>query len=204
MRKTIVYFAHPAHRHSVANAALARVAREVTDVTFVDLYAEYPRMKIDVDREQERLMAHDAIVFQFPLMWYSTPSILKEWQDLVLEYGFAYGDGGDRLKGKLFLPVVSVGGPEDAYRPEGYNRFELRTLLSPLEQTANLCSMRYVSPFVLFAALKARNDARLETHSDGYRELLEALRDETLDLTAADELGQMTAAQLPIKAEASQ
>ena len=51
-------------------------------VTFVDLYAEYPRFEIDVDREQARLLAHDVIVFQNPLFWYSTPAILKEWQDL--------------------------------------------------------------------------------------------------------------------------
>lgn len=28
---------------------------------------------------------------QHPFYWYSTPALLKEWQDLVLEHGWAYG-----------------------------------------------------------------------------------------------------------------
>ena len=39
---------------------------------------------------------HDVVIFQFPLFWYSTPPILKQWQDIVLEYGWAYGEGGTK------------------------------------------------------------------------------------------------------------
>ena len=92
--KTLVLFAHPAHRHSRTNRLMLEAARRIAGVTIVDLYADYPRFEIDVEREQQRLLEHDAIVFQFPLYWYSTPSLLKEWQDLVLEHGFAYGEHG--------------------------------------------------------------------------------------------------------------
>jgi glutathione-regulated potassium-efflux system ancillary protein KefG len=37
------------------------------------------------------------------LYWYSTPAILKEWQDLVLEHVFAYGHEGTKLHGKIFF-----------------------------------------------------------------------------------------------------
>ena len=57
------------------------------------------------------------------------------------------------------LPVATAGGPDDAYREQGSNKFPLRTLLTPLEQTANLCQMRYIPPFVLFASLKALEKA---------------------------------------------
>jgi len=43
------------------------------------------------------------IVFHHPFYWYSSPAILKEWQDLVLEYGFAYGHEGTALRGKKSL-----------------------------------------------------------------------------------------------------
>ncbi len=56
-----------------------------------DLYEAYPDFGIDVGREQERLPAHDVVVFQHPLFWYSTAAILQEWKDLVLEHGWAYG-----------------------------------------------------------------------------------------------------------------
>lgn len=71
--KTLVLYAHPAQQHSRVNAAMAAVANDIPDVSFVDLYAEYPRLNLDVEVEQQRLLDHDAIILQFPLMWYSTP-----------------------------------------------------------------------------------------------------------------------------------
>jgi len=92
---------------------LKRASSGIEDVTIVDLYAEYPDFCIDIDREQQRLREHDIIVFMFPLYWYSTPSILKEWQDLVLEHGFAYGHDGKELSGKKLLCALTAGGNED-------------------------------------------------------------------------------------------
>jgi Flavodoxin-like fold len=67
---------------------------------------KYPDFHINVAREQELLTLHDVIVFQHPLYWYSYPAILKEWQDLVLESGFAFGHMGTRLAGKLLLHAI--------------------------------------------------------------------------------------------------
>ena len=89
MARLIVYYAHPGHRYSQVNAKMFARAQAVDDVTIVDLYAEYPRHNIRVDIEQKRLLDHDIVLFQFPLFWYSSPSLIKEWEDLVLEQGFA-------------------------------------------------------------------------------------------------------------------
>ena len=48
---------------------IAAAANGVDGVTHVDLYAEYPRHDIDIDREQTRLLEHQVIVLQFPLFW---------------------------------------------------------------------------------------------------------------------------------------
>ena len=93
MAKLLIYYAHPGNRYSHVNKVMASRARGIAGISFVDLYADYPRHNIDIDVEQKRLLDHDVILFQFPLFWYSTPSLIKEWQDLVLEYGFAYGEG---------------------------------------------------------------------------------------------------------------
>jgi putative NADPH-quinone reductase len=201
MTKVLVLFAHPGQRHSRINVDMARVAQTTRDISFVDLYAEYPRFNINIGTEQQRLLEHSVIIFQFPVYWYSTPSLLKEWQDLVLEYGFAYGPAGNKLAGKLLLPIVTAGGTEQAYRFSGSNSFPLRTLLSPLEQTANLCQMQYIPPFVLFASLKARTDGRVQTHLDQYRSLLEALRDERLDIDTALQRELLSDNALPINSE---
>jgi len=198
MSNILVLFAHPVVRHSVANSEMARRAQAVKGVTFVDLYAEYPRHNIDIEREQKRLIEHDVIVMQFPLLWYSTPSLLKEWQDLVLENGFAYGEGGDRLHGKRLMLAITAGGPETAYDPEGYNNFPLRRFLTPLEQTANLCGMVFLPPFVLFGALRARAKGGTSAHTETYGTLLEALRDDRLDFDALGERELLQAGPLPL------
>lgn len=186
MARLIVYYAHPGHRHSHVNRHMAQAAEAVDGITFVDLYRDYPRFDINVDVEQQRLLSHDVILFQFPLFWYSTPSIIKEWQDLVLEHGFAYGADGDRLEGKRMMLAVTAAGPEDAYSAGGYQHYPLRDFLRPLEQTARLCSMTFAPPYVLFASLRAPSSGAVEPHVEGYRRLLEAIRDDRYDWDAAE------------------
>ena len=108
-RNVLVLFAHPSPGRSEVNGPMARAAAGIDGVTLVDLYAEYPDFRIDVDREQKRLLDHDVIVFQHPLYWYSTTAILKEWQDLVLEHGFAYGSEGTALQGKIDAEATARG-----------------------------------------------------------------------------------------------
>ncbi|WFR95385.1 NAD(P)H-dependent oxidoreductase [Rhizobium tumorigenes] len=199
MVRVLVLFAHPGQRHSKINVAMAKTARSIEGITFVDLYAEYPTFNIDIDLEQTRLLEHDVLVLQFPIYWYSTPSLLKEWQDLVLEYGFAYGHDGDRLKGKRFMVAATAGGDEQAYHPQGRNHFGFRTLLSPLEQTANLCQMEFVAPFVLFSAGKGASGGRGVQHVADYRALLESLRDDRFDYEAARHVDVLHHDTLPIR-----
>ena len=184
-KKILVLFAHPAQRRSEVNVALAKAASRLKFVTLVDLYAEYPDYFIDVDREQKRLEKHDIIVFLHPVYWYSTPAMLKEWQDLVLEYGFAYGTGGTKLAGKTFFCALTAGGPQEAYHKRGYNHFTLRELFVPLEQTANLCGMTWLPPFALYAARRAHDEGRVEAHADEFVELLTALSEDRISLPAA-------------------
>lgn len=199
MANLLVYYAHPGHRFSRVNKAMRKSAQAVKDVTFVDLYEEYPRHHINVDQEQERLRAHDVILFQFPLFWYSTPSIIKEWQDLVLEHGFAYGAEGHQLKGKTMMLAITAAGPQDAYAPKGYQNYPLRTFLTPLEQTATLCGMAFPAPYVLHASLKAPDAGEIAPHAEGYATLLSAIRDDLYDFDAAMSKEIVTYADLPLK-----
>ena len=184
-QKVLVLFAHPAQRGSEVNVPMLKVAEWVTGVTVVDLYAEYPVLDIDIDAEQARLREHDVIVFAFPMYWYSTPAILKEWQDQVLEYGFAYGSEGTALHGKTFFAATTTGGPEEAYRTEGYNHFTVRQLFAPLEQTASLCGMTYLPPLILHRARSAKELRTVDPHLEAWEHLLEALVHGSLDMAAA-------------------
>jgi glutathione-regulated potassium-efflux system ancillary protein KefG len=185
MRRILVQLAHPVLERSRVNRRLLAAIRALDGVTINDLYEAYPTLAIDIEREQELLLTHDVIVFQHPFYWYSAPAILKEWQDLVLEHGWAYGEGGTRLQGKLTFNAISTGGPANVYRRDGYNRFTVRELLAPWDQTAFLCGMRFLAPYVVHAALRVRGDDDLAPRRDGYRRLLEALRDDRIDLERA-------------------
>jgi glutathione-regulated potassium-efflux system ancillary protein KefG len=194
-RRILIQFAHPVLERSRVNLPLLDAVRDLPGVTINDLYEEYPTLSIDVAREQALLAEHDVIVFHHPFFWYSTPAILKQWQDMVLEHGWAYGPGGRALAGKITFNVLSTGGPASAYRRDGYNRYTVRELLAPWEQTANLCGMRYLAPYVAHGALRAADQLGLPEHCAAYRRLLEALRDDRLDLeraAAADQLGEAT------------
>ena len=188
VRRILVLFAHPSLDRSEVNRPLAEAIRDLQGVTLIDLYAEYPDFQIDIDREQQRLLGHDIIVFQHPLYWYSTPAILKEWQDLVLEHGFAYGTNGNALHGKIFFNAITAGGMEAAYRAEGYNHFTIRELLQPLEQMARLCGMTYLPPLALFDARTAVEEGRVSQHIADCTHVLQALRDDRLDIAAAQKL----------------
>ena len=185
MRRILVLFAHPVLERSRVNRRLVDSIRDIENVRIHDLYEEYPTLAINVKREQKLLLEHDVIVFQHPFYWYSAPSIMKEWQDLVLEHGWAYGEGGTHLRGKITLNAVTTGGPASAYQKAGYNRFSVRELLAPFDQTAYLCGMRYLAPFSVHAALRVGSEDDVASSRAAYVRLIEALRDDRIDLDAA-------------------
>lgn len=193
MAKLLIYYAHPGHRYSRANAAMAQTAQKIDQVSFVDLYALYPRNHIDVDQEQNRVREHDVILFQHPFFWYSTPPIIKEWFDLVLEHGFAYGKGATELSGKKMMNALTAAGPEEAYSTDGSQHYPIRTFLTPIEQTARLCQMQYLPPYILFSSLSATIGGEIAEHVRGYRDLLEAIRDDRYDQTRAAKLDYLLA-----------
>jgi glutathione-regulated potassium-efflux system ancillary protein KefG len=175
--RILILFAHPAMEKSRINRSLAHGVKDIPGVTFRDLYEIYPDLHIDVNQEQRLLTEHDVILFQHPFYWYSTPALLKEWMDLVLEYGWAYGEKGNRLEGKAWIHAISTGGPKEAYDSQGYNRFSIRQLLAPLDQTAHLCGMYFLPPFVIHGALKIDPTLELPSYVDAYRKLVTGLRD---------------------------
>jgi glutathione-regulated potassium-efflux system ancillary protein KefG len=177
MARTLVLFAHPALEKSRVHRRLTRdlpalVAR-TPGLTFRDLYETYPDFDVDVEAEQRLLESHDLVVLQHPFYWYSAPALVKQWFDLVLEHGWAYGSRGRALEGKRVLSVVTLGGSAGAYCRGGYNRFTVRELLAPIEQTARLCRMTYLPPYAVFGTHHL-DDAGVAAEADRYARLLAA------------------------------
>jgi len=145
----LVILGHPDVRnHSIANKIIVDELARLEDLEIRELASLYPDFQIDVEAEQQALIAAETIVLQFPFYWYSVPGILKQWLDLVLAYGFAYGSNGTKLHGKRMILSMTIGGPEEAYQPDGYNTYRIDELITPLKQTANLSGMTLTTPVI--------------------------------------------------------
>jgi len=173
-RITILIF-HPLLHKSRVNQKLIQAVDGMDGVSIRYMYDLYPDFFIDVKKEQEILLETDIIVWHHPLYWYSSPSLLKEWIDLVLEHGFAFGRKGHALDGKTVLSAISTGGRREAYQSEE-DKYSIRQLMAPFEQTTKLCRMTYLSPFVTHGT-HLLDTAGIEKAASDYAKVIGALRD---------------------------
>ncbi|MFC4871669.1 NAD(P)H-dependent oxidoreductase [Negadavirga shengliensis] len=121
MKKILVLMFHPRLETSKVNKFLLNAMLEQQHVIVKNMYEIYPDFNIDVKAEQQDLLNADLMIMQHPFFWYAAPPLVKQWIDLVLEHGWAYGTGGDKLKGKKIMHIISSGGGFEIYRSEGKN-----------------------------------------------------------------------------------
>ncbi len=180
MPRVLILFAHPRLERSRTSRALLRHLPDRPDVQLRDLYELYPTFDVDIPREQALLAEHDIVVMQHPVYWYSVPPLMKQWIDLVLAFGWAYGPGGTALRGKTWLHVTSTGGAAEAYTAAGFHGSTLADFMRPLQRTATLCGMRWLPPFAVHGTHRL-DDAGLERAAAAYGRLLAGLADGVLD-----------------------
>lgn len=185
MKKVLIIFGHPAFKRSTINSSLREAVETLDGVTFHDLYASYPDFLIDVRHEQQLCENHDIIIFQHPFYWYSTPAIVKEWFDLVLEHAWAYGSTGNALRGKITFQALTAGGGQETYCADGMNLFTIRELTTPFRATASLCDMDWLPPFAVLGIHQGLPEKDRVRHAEDYRRTLIALRDNRVDLNLA-------------------
>lgn len=167
----LVLYAHPAPQRSPVNRRLAEAARALPGVTLRDLYELYPDFDIDAEQERALLAGAHLVVFMHPIRWYGMPSMLKEWMDVVLLPGWAYGRGECALRGKGFWLVTTTGSGPEAYQPGGMHGHPVDAFLVPFQQTAALCGMDWIAPLVMHGAGIA-GEAAIETHVAEFRRRL--------------------------------
>ncbi len=180
MPKVLILFAHPRLEKSRMQKALLKAIPSDDRITVNDLYQSYPDFNIDADREKQLLLSHDIIIWQHPFYWYSAPPLLKQWMDIVLEHGWAYGQGGTALKGKFVFNCITTGGPRQAYSKEGYHKFTMREFLVPFERTATLCGMIYLPPFAIQGTHRITEED-LAAQASAYSDLLKTIIREERD-----------------------
>jgi putative NADPH-quinone reductase len=145
----LVVLAHPNLEQSEVNSHYLSKLKSIKEVSINNLYKKYPDYNIDVAKEQELLISHDIIIFQFPLYWFSSPALLRKWQDDVITSAFSIGQN-NKLKGKELMIVTSVGGTKSDYRHGDLLNITIDEVLSPFEAFAHLTEMKYLSPFITY------------------------------------------------------
>ncbi|HMV44958.1 MAG TPA: NAD(P)H-dependent oxidoreductase [Leptospiraceae bacterium] len=177
--RILILFAHPRFENSRVHKALTHSIPKSNSITFHDLYDLYPNFNIDIEIEKKLLLDHNIIIWQHPFYWYSCPPLLKQWIDMVLEFGWAYGPGGNALQGKFIFNTISTGGANEAYQENGRNRFTIKQLLAPFDQTSYLCKLKYLPPFLVQGTHRL-SDQEVKDKSDEYATLLNTLTEANL------------------------
>ncbi|MCE3036700.1 NAD(P)H-dependent oxidoreductase [Helicobacter sp. faydin-H20] len=147
--KTLILFAHTFWKDSKVNKALLESAKSLNDITIHNISTTYSDGNINIPAEIELLNQADKIIFQFPLFWFSVPSLLKEWQDRVLT-AILYGENKDLLKGKKFQIITTLGGAESSY--DGHHKVTLEEILKPIYHALKYCGCEYVKHYAIFQA----------------------------------------------------
>ena len=177
--KVLIQLYHPLLHKSRVNRELIKAIDDLDGVSIRLMYDLYPDFHIDIKEEQRLLEEHDIIVWQHPFYWYSSPSLLKEWIDVVLQHGFAYGRDGKALEGKKVITSITSGGRRDVYQEGGMSKHTIRQLLAPFEQTVGLCNMLYLPPFVVHGTHMLDIKGIIMAGQE-YRRAIIALRDGTI------------------------
>lgn len=167
--KTLVILAHPNIEKSRVNKVWKQeLCRYPNEITVHELYKEYPDWKIDVAEEQQLLEAHDHVILQFPLYWYSYPPLLKKWLDDVFTHGWAYGSKGKKLQGKRFGLAISIGDKKENYSPTGTVKFTVDEVLIPFKASMIHVGAVMLPYFALFGSSFQVSDEEIEQSAKDY------------------------------------
>ncbi|PAF50452.1 NAD(P)H-dependent oxidoreductase [Helicobacter sp. 13S00477-4] len=150
--KTLIILAHPNLKDSKINKTLIQSIKGVSNITLNDIYSTYPDGKINLTKEIELLKNSKHIIFQFPLYWFSTPSLLKEYQDVVFS-GILYSNEPKILSEKTFQIITSAGSPEEKYSLDGRNQKSLEDILLPISMSAKYLGMQTKDILCIFNAM---------------------------------------------------
>lgn len=172
--KILVIYSHSYQSQSVSNRTIIDVLSRQEGYSVRNLEELYPSGKIDVQAEQAALLEADVIVLQHPLFWYNVPSLMKHWMDEVFTFGFAYGDGGDKLQGKRLVHSFTA-----AASPQDFSEAMLGASTGAIEAACGFCGLTYSGYVHTLGLLPLTNpncEAEAKAHAHRLMEYIRGLK----------------------------
>ncbi|MFR3730583.1 NAD(P)H-dependent oxidoreductase [Lacrimispora sp.] len=167
--KTLVIITHPSIDDSRVNKRWKQeLVRYPKEIEIHELHKEYADWNIDVEREQQLLEAHDHIILQFPLYWYSYPPLLKKWMDNVFTHGWAYGSKGNKLNGKRFGIAMSIGDKKENYSPAGSVSFTVEEVITPFKASMIHIGAAALPYFAVFGSSFQASEEEIDQSAKDY------------------------------------
>lgn len=172
--KTLIIIIHPDIEKSIVNKRwINELKKYPGEFTVHHLDNEYPDGSINVAREQELVLRHERIIFQFPYYWFYAPPLLKKWLDEVMLHGWAYGSkSGYKMQGKKIALAISAGVDEEDYAPGKRYRYDLKTLTAPFELSFEYVKADYRPLFAFYGIEYNLSPQRLEQSTTDYLQYL--------------------------------
>ncbi|RKE87701.1 glutathione-regulated potassium-efflux system ancillary protein KefG [Epilithonimonas arachidiradicis] len=148
----MVLFAHPYFEHSTTNVRLLECYNDLDNVTFRDLYEDYPDFHIQPFRERKRIVEYERIIFHFPIIWFGLPPLLKLWIDEVFDMRWISESGLNILSGKDAIIITTVGGRENNYTLEGKYKTGVEELLTGLKVSLDVNNIELKKLHIIYNA----------------------------------------------------
>lgn len=123
----------------------------VENLTFKDLYEEYPDFHIAPFRERKRIRDYERLIFHFPLIWFGLPPLLKLWIDEVFDMNWIPVEDHP-LTNKDAAIIVTIGGKEENYQRDGLYETTVDDLVKQLTLSLKVNNIDVTEFFTFFDA----------------------------------------------------
>ena len=182
MGKVLVVSGHRDLENSFANKKILEYLWEDLPEAEFEYLHKYINKDFDIEEQQKKLFEADIIVLQFPIFWYTMPSIMQKWFEDVFVYGFAYWSAWHKLKWKKLIVSFTTWDSDETYVLWAEQWYPSEMFLISLQRIAAKCWLEWswvfhtwwINPFVEWEK-RQELDENIRKHSEKLLEKIKSL-----------------------------
>lgn len=171
--KTLILLDHPNYSDSVVNRKwIEEIEKYPEEFTVRILQDHIKDSGFNIAEEQKIVEGHDSLVLQFPIYWFSCPSVMKKWLDEVVSLGWAFGEGDEFLNKKIAIGA-SFGVSRENLSRNGSYRYSPDEIFIPFETSCTYAGAKFVGYHGFYGA---EHDPKAEDIEANAKEYVSFLR----------------------------